>query len=1513
MVTSVYPTLRPVPRPAWADSPRPEVRRWAGAVVEKVRAAIATGGLRFYPQIDRYTEETQEIRDAYRLMLRDPVLSSAHSYKVDTVASLEWQVLPEDKADPRQQEQAEFFAYAADRVEGGKVGIVDSIARGGLLDGFSVCNWTAEPEREYPRYRGKLALDRFKAKDTRRLQLTVDAYRNVTGVRSFGWGEGGRLFDPEEQLVIYSHSSLFHSPSGVSDHRAAYGAWQVKDVVRKLWALHLDKFTSPALKGTYRTPEQKAALEEELEHFRGSTWLTIPEGVLVEAIQVATRGESEYQAAVEYYDKQMLIAVTGAYLQVLEGQVPDGRGNTQVSKSVTDIKLWRLTADVQRVINEQLVRPFCRLNYSGIPPPKVVLGAVSTDDILKELQVDEAAQKLGFRVSRKGLADRIGRQEAADDADTLKPDQGGGGSEASLPGGPGGGGGGGPPSPFGQGGRTSGYHRFADRGYPPDLQEGLDWHCYAEDCGCADCARWRAHCQEGENAGKPGPCPEGSKEPDAGEGGRLAALPSRGHRFEDPKQADAWGLATYEGYPDPAEVRRAKKKGRPPPKGGLSTFENDLLRNYALFGYTTINDMLRTGKERSPVEESWVQTLDGVLARNATDRPLTAHRSAASPQLATLYEQALAGQTGTEIVDRAYGSTSLVEAPTQRVHDREKSPDKVWLEVHVPAGTPSMYLEHVTHSGEQELLLPRDSHYRVTGAREENGRRILSVEWVGHGPPTGAHVEAFCQEGPNKGKPGPCPKPKHETARGKRQAAAQVARAAREKARAEAAAAKAKAKEEAKAARKPAARKPGGTAKTAVPVPAEIATGLTNPDLPDGARGYLATSTPEELKALHDYTGGAARRVNAGIREGGAPPASLQPMHAQLQSLFAKNPDLPEPVTVLRGLNLPPDQAEELIAALSAHAEEGTAWTHTGYASTSTDPATEDYGNVTLVIRATNGVDTTPVTRGDPTEREFLLNHNSRFTVEDVEETEPGKYRVTMAQQRPRRLAALPLAEAEAFCQEGPNAGKPGPCPDPEKEKARAAKKKEQERAKAAREKARAAAAAAREKARQEAVRKKEQEKAAKAKEAARVQKAKDEALAAAQAVAKDPAKVTAAQAKKIGEGMAHMTLPELRKLRDTLGVTRAGASKASTVAAIKDQALAKAGQKKTATPTPKPATGAQRVSPALPPLNLPPVPDLPPPPTLAPMPAPAPVDRAQHVTEQIRQATHLQHAARELAKLHEHAEVLDQGRMDLVNQVILLEGRWKDTLLEGARARGAKKQALQARADELRKHADVMRDRLKELRAAHDAWAETSRQALKEYLKVDNPAKFEAHNFRSESDHAQDGMKKATDFLQGVVSNVGGMDTVPGYNCIHVPGQRAFHRATDNAINVGQGEPGVMAHEMAHGLENRLPGAAMMVRQFLRARVGDEQPTSMKEKFGGAYGADEVGRKDDFDKSFGGDQNYGYYAGKIYPSGATEILSMGVEDIYRNPGRLAKLDPEYFALVVGVLRGDIRSTQAND
>jgi hypothetical protein len=140
-------------------------------------------------------------------------------------------------------------------------------------------------------------------------------------------------------------------------------------------------------------------------------------------------------------------------------------------------------------------------------------------------------------------------------------------------------------------------------------------------------------------------------------------------------------------------------------------------------------------------------------------------------------------------------------------------------------------------------------------------------------------------------------------------------------------------------------------------------------------------------------------------------------------------------------------------------------------------------------------------------------------------------------------------------------------------------------------------------------------------------------------------------------------------------------------------------------------------------------------------------------------------------------------------------------------------------------------------------------------------------------------------------------------------PGYRAHFNERTNLIQLSSGDAiRVPIHEYGHAIDEYLKTGDDNVLErsleFLKHRVGDETPVDMKAKFGvGDVG--EMGRKDKFDSVYDGSS--AYYAGKDYGRTGTEIVSMGLELLHRDPVRFVERDPEWAKYLLGVLDGSLR------
>lgn len=111
------------------------------------------------------------------------------------------------------------------------------------------------------------------------------------------------------------------------------------------------------------------------------------------------------------------------------------------------------------------------------------------------------------------------------------------------------------------------------------------------------------------------------------------------------------------------------------------------------------------------------------------------------------------------------------------------------------------------------------------------------------------------------------------------------------------------------------------------------------------------------------------------------------------------------------------------------------------------------------------------------------------------------------------------------------------------------------------------------------------------------------------------------------------------------------------------------------------------------------------------------------------------------------------------------------------------------------------------------------------------------------------------------------------------------------------------LVHEYAHCVENSNSHVLERCVEFLDYRCGKEK-TKMLSSFGdiGEFHENETGRKDNFFHAYCGRD----YIDKNGNRVSTEILSMGIEMLLIHPQMFYERDREYFAFVVGLMKGKL-------
>jgi phage gp29-like protein len=123
----------------------------------------------------------------------------------------------------------------------------------------------------------------------------------------------------------------------------------------------------------------------------------------------------------------------------------------------------------------------------------------------------------------------------------------------------------------------------------------------------------------------------------------------------------------------------------------------------------------------------------------------------------------------------------------------------------------------------------------------------------------------------------------------------------------------------------------------------------------------------------------------------------------------------------------------------------------------------------------------------------------------------------------------------------------------------------------------------------------------------------------------------------------------------------------------------------------------------------------------------------------------------------------------------------------------------------------------------------------------------------------------------------------------------RAYSQKSNGLVAVRTGARRALYHEIGHQIEDSQGLFALTASRWISSRA-EGQVTRLSNLTKGRYRSDEVAFPDKFIDP---------YVGKLYKSGSTEVISMGVET-FASPRamlNLASADPDHFAYTVGVLQ----------
>lgn len=394
----------PKPPPEPVDDGKARAIALGVTIGEKIAHHYKTGRLRFLPAVDDLNE-TEAMRRAYRPMLADPVVLSAITSRIFGVASLDLSVTAADD-DPVGPATADWVRYAIPKCKGGLRKIVETITLPGLMEGYSL-GGKIKGRLDRGKHAGKLYLADLKSYDSRDYTLETDEHRNVLAVVS----RQDQKTYPLSDFVYWTHLPLFENPAGMSALRCVYKAYWLLDTAYKLWAICLERFTLPILKGKYDDVSNKTALEEALKTAKSMGYIAMPKDAEVEALEMALHAGASFEAATKQFRQDIYIGITGAFLNALEGTATGSKAIGTVHADTSSLGIWYLADCVAGVINSQIVPDLVNDNQATTADyPTVSLGGVDDAVLVQALAVDEGLFRMGYESDEGELGSRYRRK-----------------------------------------------------------------------------------------------------------------------------------------------------------------------------------------------------------------------------------------------------------------------------------------------------------------------------------------------------------------------------------------------------------------------------------------------------------------------------------------------------------------------------------------------------------------------------------------------------------------------------------------------------------------------------------------------------------------------------------------------------------------------------------------------------------------------------------------------------------------------------------------------------------------------------------------------------------------------------------------------------------------------------------------------------------------------------------------------------------------------------------------------
>lgn len=369
-------------------------------------------GLKLYDEVDRDPHANSVLQDRYL-----------------AVVGKDWEIVPAKSAKkagrPAATPQEERIA---DFVKETLTACNFDQARQELLQGVLYGFYVSEIMWEYSG--GAIRIKKFIGKHPRRFSFALD--RSLRLLTPNNMIEGEEI--PDRKFICYTYGDSDNPYGKGLGQKLWWSVWFKKNGI-KFWLTFLDKFGMPTGVGKYPAgtlEEKQKELLAAIDLIHSETGVVIPEGMTIDLLEAARRGDASYEKMCDYMDRQISKAVLS---QTLTTEVGD-KGSFAASKTHGDVKQEIVEADADlndACLNDTLIKWIVDYNFPGITDyPKLKTHAEPKPNLDQRSQIDERLVKSGVPIGKKYFYETYGIPEPAEDEEVVTPSAGGGGMPSAF-------------------------------------------------------------------------------------------------------------------------------------------------------------------------------------------------------------------------------------------------------------------------------------------------------------------------------------------------------------------------------------------------------------------------------------------------------------------------------------------------------------------------------------------------------------------------------------------------------------------------------------------------------------------------------------------------------------------------------------------------------------------------------------------------------------------------------------------------------------------------------------------------------------------------------------------------------------------------------------------------------------------------------------------------------------------------------------------------------------------------